>query len=119
MVVKINYLYSSIILPTLHIISLFLPLVLARPAFADVTVNEGDLLELVCVTMNSPEISSMVHIQSPSSVPRRLPNATHVISVPNVTRDFAGTYTCIVASSIDDSVVNDTSEVIIQCKLPI
>ena len=92
---------------------------LAQPAFADVTVNEGDLLELVCVTMNSPEVISIVYIQSPSSVPRRLPNATPVISVPNVTRDFAGTYTCIVASSIDNSVVNDTSKVIIQCKLPI
>ena len=97
---------------------------LAQPLFANVTVNEGDLLELVCVLMNSPEVSSMAYIQSPSNVPWRLPNAphnaTHIrISVPNVTWDFAGMYICIVSSSIDDSVVNDTSEVIIQCKLPI
>ena len=29
------------------------------------------------------------HIQSPISVPRRLPNNSPIISIPNVTRDFA------------------------------
>ena len=91
---------------------------LMRPSFDDVTVNEGDLLELICVT-NDTQPTTSTHIQGPISVPRRIPNNSPIISVPNVTRDFAGTYTCIVTDETDYSVVNETSEVVIQCKLPI
>ena len=91
---------------------------LMRPSFDDVTVNEGDLLELICVT-NDTRPTTSTHIQGPISVPKRFPNNSPIISVPNVTRDFAGTYTCIVTDETDDSVVNETSEVVIQCKLPI
>jgi hypothetical protein len=89
-------------------------LALIRPSFDDVTVNEGDLLELICVTDDTH--AAFTSIQSPTSVPRRLPNDSPIISVPNVTRDFAGTYTCIVTNHIDLSIINVTSEVVIQCK---
>ena len=93
-------------------------LALMRPLFDDVTVNEGDLLELICATDDTLPTTS-THVQSPISVPRRLPNNSPIISIPNVTRDFAGTYTCIITDESDDSVVNETSEVVIQCKFPI
>ena len=93
-------------------------LALMRPLFDDVTANEGDLLELICVT-NDTRSTISTHIHRPISVPRRLPHDSPIISVPNVTRDFAGTYTCFVINETDSSFVSETSEVVIQCKLPL
>ena len=52
------------------------------------------------------------------SVLGRLPHDSPIISIPNVTRDFAGTYTCFIIDETD-SFVSETSEVVIQCKLPL
>ena len=88
---------------------------LMRPSFDDVTVNEGDLLELTCVT-NDTRSTTSTRIHGPI---RRLPHDSPIISVPNVTHDFAGTYTCFVIDETDYSFVSETSEVVIQCELPL
>ena len=53
-----------------------------RPSFDDVTVNEGDLLELICVT-NDTWPTTSTHIQGPITVPRRLPNNSTIIHFSN------------------------------------
>ena len=93
-------------------------LALMRPSFDDVTMNEGDLLELICV-INDTRSTTSTRIHGPISVPRRLPHDSPIIIVPNVTHDFAGTYTCFVTDETDYSFVSETSEVVIQCKLPL
>ena len=89
-------------------------LVLAPPSFPDATFTEGDLLMITCDTMNIPE-NTTHEILDPNGVPVSAPMG--VFSVSIVTRAYAGTYTCVVMSTIDNSTVNDTSNVIIQCKL--
>ena len=42
--------------------------------------------------------------------------AVGVFSIANVTRSHAGTYTCIVTSTLDNSTVNETSVVTVECK---
>ena len=66
-----------------------------------------------CVSRNIPDITSL-QILNPHGVPVRM--ILGVFSVPNVTRAYAGTYTCVVTSTLDNSAVNETSEVIIECK---
>ena len=41
-----------------------------------------------------------------------------VFRVPNVTRNYAGVYTCVITSTLDNSTVNETSVVIVECKYP-
>ena len=88
-------------------------LVLQQPLFSDATVNEGDLLRITCVIRNIPDITTF-EVLSPNGVP--VPTVLGVFIVPNVTRAFAGTYICVVTSTIDNSTVNETSEVIVECK---
>ena len=89
-------------------------IVLVQPVFPDVTVSEGDLLTIECTMDNIPDITTFEILdQNGMAVSAPL----GVYSVPSVTREYAGTYSCIVMSTIDSSTVNDTSEVIIQCKL--
>ena len=79
------------------------------------TVIEGDLLTLKCIMDNNiPDITTF-EILDQNGMAINAPLG--VYSVPNVTREYTGTYSCIVMSTIDNSTVNDTSEVIIQCKL--
>ena len=68
---------------------------------------------ITCVSRNIPDIIK-VQILNPHGVPVRM--IIGVFSVPNVTRAFAGTYTCVVTNTLDNSTVNETSEVIIECK---
>lgn len=88
--------------------------VLAQPLFPDKTVNEGDLLTVDCTTNNIPDITTF-EIRDPNGMLINAPLG--VYSVPSVNRAYAGTYSCIVVSTIDNSTVNETSEVIIQCML--
>ena len=89
-------------------------IVLVQPVFPDVTVSEGDLLTIECTMDNIPDITTFEILdQNGMAVSAPL----GVYSVPSVTREYAGIYSCIVMSTIDNSTVNDTSEVIIQCKL--
>ena len=64
--------------------------------------------------MNIPEVSTL-QILDPSGNP--VPDSLGVFNVPDVTRIDAGTYICIVISTIDNSTVNETSNVVVQCKL--
>ena len=89
-------------------------LVLQQPLFADATVNEGELLEITCVIRNIPNITTF-EILDPNGMP--VSTTLGVFSIPNVTRTYAGTYICIVTSTLDNTTVNATSTVIVQCKL--
>ena len=89
-------------------------IVLVQPVFPDVTVSEGDLLTIECTMDNIPDITTFEILDQNGMAVSAL---LGVYSVPSVTREYAGTYSCIVMSTIDNSTVNDTSEVIIQCKL--
>ena len=83
--------------------------------FANVTVSEGELLKLTCITRNIPDITT-IQILDPNGMPLDREISVGVITVPNITRNYAGVYTCIVTSKLDNSTVNDTSVVIIECE---
>ena len=88
--------------------------VLGLPLFPNVMVNEGQLLKVTCVRRNIQAITTL-QILNPNGVP--VPTSLGVYNEPNVTRNFAGTYTCVVRSTLDNSTANATSTVVIQCKL--
>ena len=90
--------------------------VLQQPLFSNATytANEGELLNINCVSRNIPDITT-VQILNPNGV--RVPTNLGVYSVPNVRRSYAGIYTCVVTSTRDYSTVNDTSLVIVECKI--
>ena len=85
-----------------------------EPLFLDATTNEGELLEITCLTRNIPDISTF-QVLNPNGM--LITTILGVYRVPNATRAFAGTYTCVVTSTIDNSTVNAISMVVIQCKL--
>ena len=87
---------------------------LAQPQFLDVTVNEGELLKITCLIRNIPDIS-MFEVLDPNGRP--VDTVLGVFTVPNVNRTLAGTYTCIVRSTLEGSNVTAISTVVVQCKL--
>ena len=87
---------------------------LAQPEFLDVTVNEGELLKITCLIKNIPDIATF-EVLDPNGT--SIATVLGVYSVPNVTRYYAGIYTCVVNSILDNSTVNETSVVTVQCKL--
>ena len=87
-----------------------------QPLFTNVTVNEGELLQITCLTRNIRDITTF-EVLDPNGRPVATVNVLGVISVPNVSRAFAGTYTCVIRSMLDNSTVNATSTVVIQCEL--
>lgn len=89
---------------------------LVQPVFPDTTVNEGQLLNIICTTNNIPSIITL-EIRDPNGVPVNA--SLGVFTVPNVTREYAGTYSCVVMSTVIDSIVTETSRVVVQCKLSI
>ena len=72
-------------------------LVLRQPLFANVTVSEGELLELTCITRNIPAITK-VQILDQHGMPLDLVTSFGIFTVPNVTREYAGVYMCVVTS---------------------
>ena len=72
-------------------------LVLQKLSFTNVTVNEGGLLKVTCITRNIPDITTF-QVLDPNGMP--VATVLGVFHVPNVTRSYAGTYTCIVTSII-------------------
>ena len=84
--------------------------------FTDITVNEGELLRVVCISRNFPDITTL-EVFDPNGM--LVMTVLGVFNVPSVTRAFAGTYTCVIRSALDNSNVTETSTVIIQCKLSI
>ena len=75
-------------------------------------------MRITCITRDIRDITTL-QILDPNGVPIKLNIVLEIFTVPNVTRAYAGTYTCVVMSTIDNSTVNDTSNVIIQCKLSV
>ena len=90
----------------------FLFPVLRQPIFPNVTVNEGGWLEIFCIIRNIRDIITF-QIHNPSGISVSIGG---VFSVPNVTRAYAGTYSCVIRSILNNSTVSATSVVIIQCK---
>ena len=74
-------------------------------------------MELTCITRNIPDIT-IFQILDPNGMPLDLATIFGVFRVPNVTWNNAGVYTYVVTSTLDDSTVNDTSVVIVECKYP-
>ena len=107
---------DSFILIVILILSCFVFIVLMQPLFPNIAINEGELLRVVCVSMNIPDITTL-EIFDPNGMP--VMAVVGVYNVPSVTRAFAGTYTCVIRSALDNSNVTETSTVIIQCKLSI
>ena len=88
--------------------------VLQEPLFVDVTIREGETLKVTCITRNIQDITTS-QIFDPRGVV--VPSAVGVFTVENATRDASGVYTCLVTSTINNSTINATSTVVIQCKL--
>ena len=74
-------------------------------------------MELTCITRNDADITT-IQILDPNGMPLDLVTSFGVFRVPNITRNYAGVYTCVVTSTLDNSTVNDTSVVIVECKYP-
>ena len=93
-------------------------IVLRQPLFtnASYAVNEGKFLKITCISRNVPDITTL-QILNPYGVPVHADLG--VFSVANVTRSYAGTYTCVVNSTLNnsESTVNTISVVIVNCKL--
>ena len=93
------------------------PLVLIQSVFPNAIVDEGESLSITCTNRNIPNITTL-QILDPNGAPTISTSAVPGdFSVPNITRASAGNYTCVVMSTIDNSTVNATSRVIVQCKL--
>ena len=69
---------------------------------------------ITCITRNIPGITTL-QIFDPNGM--LLDTVIGVFIVANVTRSHAGTYTCIVTSTLDNSTVNETSVVTVECKI--
>ena len=67
---------------------------------------------LSCISRNIPAITTL-QVLDPNGIP-----LTTVVGVLNVTREYAGVYTCVITSTFDDSTVKATSVVIVECKYP-
>ena len=70
-------------------------------------------MNITCIANNIPDIITF-EIRDPNGIPV---NALFgVFSVPNVTREYAGTYICVIMNTMDNSTVDEISRVVIQCK---
>ena len=82
------------------------------PIFTPPTVNEFTSLSIIC-HRTVPENVGSVRIFNPDGVMV----GSDFYSVLNVTREFAGTYSCVVLSLVSNATKATTAEVIIRCKL--
>ena len=87
--------------------------VLREPLFDDVTIRERETLKLTCITRNIQDVTTF-QILDPHGV--AVPSEVGVFTVENAMRNASGIYTCCVRSTINNSTINATSTVIIQCK---
>ena len=78
------------------------------------TIREGATLKVTCITRNIQDITTS-KILDPRGVV--VPSAVGVFTVENAMRDASGVYTCLVTNTLDNSTINATSTVVIQCKL--
>ena len=78
------------------------------------TVDEEQLLTIICTPNNIPAITTF-EICDPDGVPVNA--SLGVFTVPAVTREYTGIYSCVVVSTVNNSTVTETSRVVIQCKL--
>ena len=87
--------------------------VLREPLFDDVTIREGETLKLTCITRNIQDITTS-QILDPRGV--AVPSEIGVVTIENATRATSGVYTCLVRNTLNNSTINATSTVIIECK---
>ncbi len=71
-------------------------------------------MEITCISRNVPDITTL-QILNPSGV--AIHASLGIFTVPNVTQSYAGTYTCVITSNLDNSTMNATSVVVVECKL--
>ena len=71
-------------------------------------------MKITCLTRNIADITTF-QVLNPNGV--AVSTTLGVYTVDNVTRDFAGVYTCIITNNMDRSTINATSTVVIQCEL--
>ena len=66
---------------------------------------------VTCINMNPPLVSNLTVLDSDGEV---VPvNLGGVFTVPNAARDYSGTYTCLISSTINNDTVMATAEVTI------
>ena len=89
--------------------------VLVEPIVSNVTLNEGDELRMTCRNLNLQGLSITYWLN---------PNGQNITSTPqneilirNASRNYAGTYTCVIASTRDNSTATKLAYVTIQCKI--
>ena len=88
--------------------------VLGEPLFDDATIREGQTLTITCVTRNIPDITTSQILDPRGEV---IPSPVGVVTIENAMRDASGVYTCLVRNINNNSTINATSTVIIQCKI--
>ena len=104
------YILLTIILLS-NILSSFTALV--APIISPTTTNEFTPLVITCIN-SVPNNVGLLQIFNP----HREMVGTTSYNVPNATREFAGTYSCVAISQIDSSdTATTTAEVIIQRKI--
>ena len=70
---------------------------------------------VTCVNSNPPLVSNLTVLEPNGEVVPA--NLGGVFTVPNATRNYSGTYTCLISSIINNDTVMATAEVTIQCEL--
>lgn len=95
---KVSPLYTSELLP---------------PQFSGATVIvEGGTLSVSCINTVPIAVGTVQMVNPNGTVVN-----TGIFTVRNITRSYAGTYSCIVSSTLNNSSLTVTAEVIVQCEL--
>ena len=103
--------FRDILLLSQALILVFRPLVIT----GNTTLNEGDTLDLDCVTSNSnPRVGLSVKWLSPEGV---VVSNERTLEIMNIQGSAAGTYTCVVIRFVTGATMNSTAvNVTVQCK---
>ena len=85
--------------------------VLKAPIFNPARFNEFTVMEISCIN-TVPNNIGTAQILNPHGVP--VGGLSY--SVSNVTRNFTGTYSCVVTSQLSNNSLVTTAEIVIDCK---
>ena len=88
--------------------------VLVELTVSNETVNEGDELRVRCSNMNLQGLSITYWLDSHGQ--NITSNPQSELFIRNVSRNYTGAYTCVIASTRDNSTVTKPAYVTIQCK---
>ena len=70
---------------------------------------------VTCLNTNPHLVSSLTLLEPNGEVVPA--NLGGVFTIPNAARNYSGTYTCLISSTINNDTVMATAEVTIQCEL--